>query len=139
MIIKITVHDNDFTPMLYNFAQDIIKKYPIKQHSRKALEEKGVVDFKEQVLYEMQYHQNEKRWNRLMQGNYKDYSDQDKSFVCQVLKAAWSDYVQFNPAKEYLNQHFDCQICAAVTDTWYNGEMIYIFPGAYFQRAIVDF
>ena len=121
MIIKLTVHDNDFTERVEIFAQDLFSKiyWYDEQKENETIEDK---------LEEI----NLKNKIQSLMNEQNQLSKEDKKFICDLVKKLWEQYIDnekyYQPhTKDYLKNNFRVNISYNFKDKWENGENVYYF------------
>lgn len=124
MIIKITIKDNDFEPLLAGFCQNLSHGYPVPMPT---------ADAGNDAIFE--YIKADKRWNELY--HMTDQPDQaEKEWFCQSITQAWQCHVKNHQDADYLTKSFECAFVGSITGEWENGETFYFFPWAYGKKYI---
>lgn len=133
MILKISVHDNDFGELMEEFCRQISKgwHYP-KEHEP---------DKKDTARFGEWYYRNMKdtRFLREVFGrSLREISKDDKDRAIQIVT---DSFVYFTGSLDdedakYLRKKFSCEIIGSVTDKWENGEIYYVFPSSYADKVL---
>lgn len=125
MIIKMTVRDNDFSPIIEGFCRDfIVRMYElhpdccINENDYEALKAWRKRDVKIRKL--------------LNPNNDIVLTEEDKETIINQVKYVFGLYVKKWCYKdsEYLIERFEVSIIDSVEDKWENGEMFYWFQHA---------
>lgn len=129
MILKISVHNNDFQNLLQNFCSNIANAiFPAQTKTGNQLAQNGV------------------EWERLcklISGKLKiesgKASDTDKKEIIQAVTVAFELFIANNQTKKnqkYLKKEFSCEIVSSVTDEDQNGEIFFVFPTAHRNKVL---
>ena len=125
MIIKITIHDNDYYSLLLGFATKIkLGLYPVAFDEN----EEGKFSEKEYSKYCLEYFRKDRKYVGMLSKESRELSAEDKEFVQNVIREGWNQYID---NKEYFVKNFEAHVVNSVSDKWENGEVFYIFPSCY--------
>lgn len=129
MIIKMTVHDNDFTEKIENFCKNLLADILL-----------GEAENYDEMTLEEQFNwwKQHTRIQTLMNPNNDDSLTHSQRFIiCEEVKKLWYKYVDSHRmsdstndeshVKQYLKKAFRVQINYQMTDRWENGETVYYF------------
>lgn len=129
MIIKMTVHDNDFTEKIENFCKNLLADILYgedENYDKMTIEEK------------FNWWQQRTMIQTLMNPNNDDSLTHSQRFIiCEEVKKLWHKYVDNHRmscnshdeyrVKQYLKKAFRVQINYQMNDRWENGETVYYF------------
>ena len=132
MIIRLTVNDNDCTRYVERFAKGLTNRLL------------GLVNYVSEdapIEEKLNAHRDWDRTFKLINPNCtteKNITLNDKAFLKQQIKMAWSYFITANITKadaendglNYLIEHFDTDVDFHFTDKWENGEAVYYFSTA---------
>lgn len=132
MIIKITIHDNDYYNLLLGFASKIkLGLYPVAFDEN----EKGKFSEKEYSKYCLEYFKKDRKYVEILSKESHKLSSEDKEFIQDVIREGWNKYID---NEEYFVKNFEVHVVDSVSDKWENGEVLYIFPSSY-GNGILNF
>ena len=123
MIIKLTVHDNDFTERVEAFSNHLFDKlywYTTKKENETL----------DEAMQRIKY---EHKVQSLMNVNItENLSKEDKKFICDIVKKLWEQYIDEltcydDYTKDYLKRNFKSSISYRFKDAWQNRENVYYF------------
>lgn len=116
MIIKMTVHDNDFAEFLESFAKNLKAKMICNDNSTRDDRCKTVDIFSKSA-------------------NDEVLTDEDESFICSQVNEIFSKYLSQTyflneETKHYLISNFCVEIVDSFQEKWENGECVYYFSNS---------
>lgn len=129
MIIKMTVHDNDFTEEIEKFCKDLWENlYFGKDDNYENM------TLKEKVQWWREYDD----FRDMLNPNNDDIlTTSQRRLVCDHVKELWIKYVNTHRVddsssdedhtKKYLKKNFKVQVNYQMSDRWENGEVVYYF------------
>ncbi len=131
MIIRMTVHDNDFQDIMNGFVHNLyngLTSVPMNLYTKYTLEEPDGDAFNEYIQCSIRVN----KIRELLNPNTTlVLSDEDKKLILQRVKSLFDDYVKTHEpndtAADYLRNHFEVSIIGCVTDRDENGEAWYWF------------
>lgn len=129
MIIKLTLHDNDFAELLENFGKKIsnglVGPYVIpKTHTD------------EYYKYLLEEDNRRRKAISLLQKSFDESSEEDRFQLAVVIHSAWNDFIKYYDQREYLMTSFDCEIVPSIPDKWANGEDVYVISTSYSNKVV---
>lgn len=131
MILKISIHDNDFDHVMSDFCRDIGMGW----FSPKDPKPKD-----KDLLCEWHIHCNSDRnflWDAMKKAS-DDLSKEDKERVARIVTDSFAVFTnaKFSGDAGYLQKNFSCEVVGSVTDKWANGEDYYVFPSSYGDKVL---
>lgn len=125
MIVKITVHDNDFQLVLTRFAENIVQGLPYVGKEPKDEKTKGP--------WAMEWIRAQKRLCELFRETCDNTPENDRKELEQLISDMFAKFVRDTVPEDadYLTKRLRCQCVPSVTDQWNNGEDFYLFPTSY--------
>ena len=131
MIIRMTVHDNDFQDIMSGFVHNLyngLTSVPIDLYTKYTLEGPDSGAFDEYVQCSIRVN----KIRELLNPNTTlVLSDDEKQLILQRVKSIFDDYVTHHEpnknAADYLRNQFETSIIGCVTDRDENGEAWYWF------------
>lgn len=131
MILKVTVHDNDFQTPLENFGDYIA----IGNHAPGPEPDKDDPDYSKWAL---QYMSDDRFLRETLKKTYAESTKEERERVVQIVTDTFAHYVRNRErdTAEYLKRNFRCSVVKSVTDTWRNGEDFFIFPTSYAGKTL---
>ena len=127
MIIRMTVEDNDFTEMLEDFANDLVKLF--FQETKYNYEN----DYNPEILHQL-IKTEEMIRQTLWAESMSEIIEEGKTLLEARLYIMWGRYVdsgeQEDRIKDYLKRDFKVDISFNFEDKWENGEAVYYFTHA---------
>lgn len=118
MIIKFTVHDNDFKFLIDKFFNKfLLRLLDIKINKD---------DFEEMSKWIENY----KKINEILNpNNNKKLTLEDKELIITKIKESFSEFIKENKPDsfKYLTENVEVSIINSMTDRWENGEVWYWF------------
>lgn len=130
MIIRFTIHDNDFSDALKLFARQFYSKIVCRPISVNATTGETITMRKEL-----------NRWIELLHDPDELLTPEDKEFVCNCVRIAWNDFADkvdqtyysipgLKCTRKYFKENFDVEIVDSFQELWENGEVCYYFTTA---------
>lgn len=133
MILKISVHDNDFGLTLEKFCGKIAAGWCSLKDPEPAPEDRdGMCEWYYRLT-------KDKRFFREALKKYgTEISEDDKKRVIQIVTDSFAHFTGDMSSEDakYLQGAFDCEIVHSVVDEWANGEDYYVFPGSYVGKVL---
>lgn len=131
MIIRMTVHDNDFQDIMSGFVHNLyngLTSVPMNLYTKYTLEGPDGDAFNEYIQCSIRVN----KIRELLNPNTTlVLSDEEKKLILQRVKSIFDDYVKTHEPKDaaadYLRNHFETSIIECVTDRDENGEAWYWF------------
>ena len=131
MIIRMTVHDNDFQDIMSGFVHNLyngLTSVPIDLYTKDTFEGPDSDVFDEYIQCSIRVN----KIRELLNPNTTlVLSDDEKQLILQRVKSIFDDYVTHHEtnknAADYLRNHFEASIIGCVTDRDENGEAWYWF------------
>jgi hypothetical protein len=123
MIIRMTVHDNDYTDVIESFCRDLKKKllfYDEEVYST-------IKNFINKVWY---WDYRRKLVNLLNPNEDRKLNKEEKKFICTEIIHLWEKYVSSTnliDSIDYLINSFQVTITYRLNDEWKNNEVVYFF------------
>ena len=132
MIIRMTVHDNDFTGIIESFSRNLANKI---MFARDMDPDENPNDWYEKEFLP-------KKTIRDIIMNHEELTDEDKALMKAAVIIEWANYVPhaFHDDKEdsedYLKRNFEVTISDTYVDKWENDEVVYYFtnPNLYISQ-----
>lgn len=81
----------------------------------------------------------DRRYRHLIKEDTKDLSEEDRKWLCQVVREAFIDYIDILNNKDYLLSQFSVEIVESCTGKWGNGKEFYVFPTTYSTQPVLQF
>lgn len=137
MIIRFTIHDNNFS--------DVLKSFAIQFYSKVIFRDiKDDVTTEEIFEEELRRHRELKRWQQLLCDHDQLLAPEDKEFVCNCIRTAWNDFVDkvdmtlydqydiedIEHTRKYFKENFEVEVVDGFREMWENSEVCYYFTTA---------
>lgn len=128
MIIKITVHDNDFQDVLTRFCKEIALGQPIMPPEPK------------DEIAKRAWNEDWMRMHRAMKGKLgqprAEVTEDEQKAVLDTIRVSFGNFAAHHArlskkTAAYLKNQFECELVDSVTDEWRNGEDFFVFPSSY--------
>lgn len=119
MIVRLTVHDNDFTEQLENFASKLFSL--LLENTR------GNSDIRDELF------------QLLASPSVEKVSQSDHQFASAIIATAFNSYltqkfekhvISWN-AVEYMKENFSVDFFESFSEKWENGESVYVFTNSW--------
>lgn len=125
MILKVSVHDNDFGKMMMRFCNLAATGWFHPKERKPSDDEKDAL-----YKWYSRYMQDSKFFCRTIKMSGSEISEEDKKRVVQIVTDSFAHFVdkEYSDDAKYLQRSFTCEAVESVTDEWANGENYYIFP-----------
>ena len=136
MILKLTVHDNDFSGLLVQFGNYI----STGQHDPGPEPEK---DTNEHHAWLDQWCRDERTYIRDLKLTHKESTQEQRDAVCDVVRRTFDSYIRRPVHRldqktiDYLLRNLSVSVTAHVTETWHNGEVVYVFPTSPTEKPVL--
>ena len=136
MILKLTVHDNDFAGLLIKFGNYV----STGQHDPGMEPPENT---EEHYAWADQWYKDEKAYIKNLKLTYRESTQEQRDAVCDVVKRTFDGYIR-RPVHhydkktiDYLLRNFSVSVTAHVTETWHNGEVVYVFPTSPTEKPVL--
>lgn len=125
MIIRLTVHDNDFSHLLESFVDTLFDRlyWPISKPSSMSVDE-----------WLINYWKPKRKIQKILNPNITEQlTSEEKLLICSEVLNCWQRFLDSpnlqldSHDKEYLIKNFNTSISFTFTDKWENGEVFYYF------------
>lgn len=128
MIIKISVHDNDFQDVLTRFCKNIVTAQPVMPPEPKD-------EHAKRTWLENWMHMHDALRSKIGQPR-SEVSEDDQKAVLVVIRTSFNNFADYHiresdKTANYLKKAFECELVDSITDEWHNGEVFYLFPSSY--------
>lgn len=125
MIIRITVHDNDFQEVLEHFAKVMYDKLYWAGNKPDNID---IITWYETAIKEQKEIQRILNEDRRLNIN-------EKKMIIDKLKHKWNEWIDAQrwdkpTTADYLKRHFNASISYTFKDRWQNGEVLYYFTNS---------
>ena len=123
MIIRMTVHDNDYTDVIESFCRHLKKKL-LFYDEKKYFE---LTELDEILQYWTYRH---KLVNLLNPNEDRKLNKEEKKFICDEIIYLWKKYIlntNLIHSITYLINSFRVTITYRLNDEWQNNEVVYFF------------
>ena len=125
MIIRITVHDNDFQEVLERFAKVMYYKLYWAENRPDNIDP---ITWYETAIKEEHTIQDILNADR-------EVTAEEKKILISKLKRKWSEWIDAqrwnkSTTADYLKRHFNASISYTFKDRWQNGEVLYYFTSS---------
>lgn len=119
MIVKVTVHDNDFSGILEIF----MKKFYMNVVYLK-------VDNTLDTQMQLDKFRKQRELNYLMNPNQDtEWNEENKRVVIEAVKLGFAEFIKSEPKdeQEYMLRNLEVEVIDSLKDEWENGENFYWF------------
>ena len=133
MIIKMTVHDNDFQDVMTRFCKQTANAQPVMPPEPR--------DSHAKTLWNEEWMKLHDAMRGTLGCHRTEATQEQKDGVIDAISRSFGHFVDHHcglPAKTaaYLKKEFQCEIVDAVTDEWRNGEDFFIFASSYADKVL---
>ena len=121
MIIRLTVHDNDFGDLMDMFVRNLFSKMTNFPSNIEELDVENQLNFfrEQKVVF------------RLLNPNATEsHTEEEKTFLIKRVKESFKEFVEKHAdssTADYLSKGLEVEIVNSMEDKWENGEVWYWF------------